>query len=954
MNYNNAKQGGTGKKSLKRLATGLMLLSGALVLSACGGGASNTQNPNSPSGGVVTNTANSVPVYKGPAPATQDTLYFSKYLWNNLRTQNHCASCHDDGGQGGVNFASNSDVNAAYADVTNSANPLVNLNNPAQSLMVTKFSQTGHYCLDGSNALCAQELTNWITAWANAKNGGGSTSIALTPPAIHAPQAPLNFPSTPVNYNAVYNLVSTHCNGCHVPNPTLNATPVAPEFATDSEADSYSLASTIPLINLADPKQSRFYTRLAVDGHNCWTDCATAAAQMLNAIKQFTDPIQQAAASAPSATSMYLASDAVNLFQDGIVASGGGRYEADQIALYNFKTGSGSTILDVSGVAPAMNLTLSGTEGVDYKWMSNWGIEFDTKNAKAQALTSDSTKLTNLIASYNAGYSIEAWVAPANTTQTSANIVTYTGGDTVGNNFSLGQNATSYEAFNRDQNDSTGNTNPLDVSGLTASLQHVVLTNDPINGTQLYINGVPQIPDPANPSPDPSSIGENLQNWVSSFAFVLGNDPSRQHPWLGQIRMLAIHSAPLTAAEVKQNYDAGVGQKYFLLFNISRYLGAECNPTTGPSCFIVMQASVFDNTSYLFSNPRFINLNDSNVTTEPALLLKGMRIGINGSDSANDQVFSRMDVCINGPCAGTDSRTVDVAYKQGFSPADGASLTIPTNTNQSAVIAMQNGPRGNGGLAPDMIFLTFQQINSQTPNVPYTITSSSVTASPTPAVHPVVNDNILVHSFEEIDATLAKLTGVSRTDPNITSTYSSAIQALPSTHDAGTYNSANQMAVTQMAITYCSQMVDNQIAADTSGSNTSKYFPNFTFNSTNQTITTPSGTSSSGMGLSFSSNDIDNIVQPLLSRLMNVEYNSITPQLAIMPDASTVQSYLAALINGGTVTSTVNGSQINSNVTGLAQSSGCGNGTPCSYQRSVQILKATCTAAVASAPMVLH
>ena len=109
-------------------------------------------------------------------------------------------------------------------------------------------------------------------------------------------------------------------------------------------------------------------------------------------------------------------------------------------------------------------------------------IQFNTKNAKAQALTSDSAKLQQLIATNNAGYSIEAWVAPANTTQTDSDIVTYTGGATAGNNFSLGQNADSYEAFNRDQNDTTGNTNALDATGLNASLQHVVLTNDPNNG----------------------------------------------------------------------------------------------------------------------------------------------------------------------------------------------------------------------------------------------------------------------------------------------------------------------------------------------------------------------------------------------------------------------------------------------------------------------------------------
>lgn len=930
MNHNNAKQGGTGS-SIKRLVTGLCLLSGALVLSACGGGASNTQNPNTTGNTLSPSASNAPPPYYGPAAADQDTLYFYKYLWNNLRTQNHCASCHDVGGQGKAYFADNSDVNAAYSVVTNSNKPLVDLSNPAASLMVTKFSTgSGHFCLDGSNAVCAQELTNWITAWANAKNGGSSsTTITLTPPTIQAPKAPLNFPSSPTNYDAVYNLVRQHCSGCHVPNPTLNATPVSPEFATDSITDSYALASSIPLINLSDPTKSRFYTRLADDGHNCWTDCTNAASQMLIAIKQFTDPIQQAAASAPSATSIYLASDAVNLFNDGIVASGGGRYEADQIALYNFKVGSGNTILDVSGVAPTMNLTLSGTEGVDYTWMSNWGIQFNTKNAKAQALTSDSAKLQQLIATNNAGYSIEAWVAPANTTQTDSDIVTYTGGASAGNNFSLGQNADSYEAFNRDQNDMTGNANPLDSTGLNASLQHVVLTNDPVKGTQVYINGVPQLPDPANPSPDPSSIGENLQNWDPSFALVLGNNPERMRSWLGQIRLLAIHNAPLTQAEITQNYDAGVGQKYLLLFNISRYLGAECNPDTGPSCFILLQASVFDNYSYLFSNPRFINLNDPNVSTEPPLFLKGMRIGINGSDSANDQLFSSMDVCINGPCAQSDSRTVSINYAKGITPDEGAALS-----SQGAVIAMQNGPKGNGGLAPDMIFLTFQQINDQLPNTPYVVTSRLTPAIP--AVNPVAIDNVLIHTFEEINATLSALTGVPRTTSNINDdsnsivdgsgvtdgAYTTAKQALPSTHDAGTFNAANQMAITQLAIAYCNDLVNDPTAAN-------QMF-GLTFDS--------------NLTLNFSdTNTQDQIINPLLEKLMNVEYTGSTPttELSNMPSESSVHTDLANLMT-----------TLASLPPKGASSSAC---TPtCTNARTLQIIKATCATAVASAPMVLH
>ena len=52
-------------------------------------------------------------------------------------------------------------------------------------------------------------------------------------------------------------------------------------------------------------------------------------------------------------------SDALTLF-DGTLASGGGRFEQNVIAKWEFKTGSGTPAFDTSGVDPALDLTLSG------------------------------------------------------------------------------------------------------------------------------------------------------------------------------------------------------------------------------------------------------------------------------------------------------------------------------------------------------------------------------------------------------------------------------------------------------------------------------------------------------------------------------------------------------------------------------------------------------------------
>ena len=72
-----------------------------------------------------------------------------------------------------------------------------------------------------------------------------------------------------------------------------------------------------------------------------------------------------------------------------------------------------------------------------------------------------------------------------------------------------------------------------------------------------------------------------------------------------------------------QNFDAGVGEKFFLLFSVTDLVNV-------PESYIVFEVSQFDSYSYLFNNPRYISL-DSNVTPD-GIPLTGMRIGVNGAE----------------------------------------------------------------------------------------------------------------------------------------------------------------------------------------------------------------------------------------------------------------------------------------------------------------------------------
>ena len=83
-----------------------------------------------------------------------------------------------------------------------------------------------------------------------------------------------------------------------------------------------------------------------------------------------------------------------------------------------------------------------------------------------------------------------------------------------------------------------------------------------------------------------------------------------------------------------QNFDVGIGQKFFLLFEVSEI-------TNIAQSYVVLEVSQFDSYSYLFSEPFFVTL-DSNASI-PDTPLKGMRIGINGRESNVGQVYQNLD-----------------------------------------------------------------------------------------------------------------------------------------------------------------------------------------------------------------------------------------------------------------------------------------------------------------------
>ena len=736
---------------------GMFILATSLGLAACGGGgAGNSALP------TVAPTS-SADAYTGPAPATADVQAFEVNLWNNIRGQNRCGQCHNATTPAQMpNFARSDNVNLAYAQ----ANTIVNLSQPSTSIMVVKVSG-GHNCWLADPSACGQILTTWISNWANATGASSATQVQLVAPPVQNAGQSLNFSSTNAAQAAyastIYTLTSKYCVRCH----SSTASPAnaqTPYFADPNIVTAYQAA--IPKIDFtgclpfvasgagACGTSSRFYQRLFTDLHNCWDVCATDAALMLAQIQAYAKE-----ATPTNLDPALVVSKAVTLTQ-GTVASGANRYDVDTIAKYLFSEGAGSTMAyDTSGVDPSADLTLTG----HYQFDGSWGVIFLAGGGKAQATVQASSKLNTLIQA-TGEFSIEAWVAPAVVATNLSDIVSYSGGDTL-RNVTLAQTNQDYDfplrSSNSDLNGMPRLQTPDATMALQASLQHVVLTYDPVNGRQIFVNGVNQnIPDPQK--------GGTISNWDSTFALVLGSEVSGDNAFQGEIKFLAIHSRALSASQVLQNFNAGVGQRYYLLFNISNVPGVNVS-----QAYLMFTVSQFDNYSYLFYKPTFISLDS---TAKPTNIpVSGMRIGINGTIPLVGQAYIPLNTAITA--ANYSATAGDILSTVG------------------TIIGLENGP------LTDQFFLQFDTLGTAHDVV--------VEAQPQPAtlaLGPPAAD-FGVRTFAQVNSTFSQLTGVPTSNSSVVKTYQSVQQQLPAINTLEAYSAANQVGVAQLAVQYCNQVM---------------------------------------------------------------------------------------------------------------------------------------------------
>jgi len=398
-----------------------------------------------------------------------------------------------------------------------------------------------------------------------------------------------------------------------------------------------------------------------------------------------------------------------------------------------------------------MDLALEGPE-----LMSSYGI--DVATGRAIATADSSRKLFDRIAAQSGGsqsYSLEMWIANANTTQDGpARIMTYSR-NTGSRNFMLGQNLYQYIIRNRAfLEDSNNNGSPsletYDVDqDAQSTLQHITVTYDQLAGRRIYVDGL------WTEDEDPINAGR-LWNWDPTHRLALGNEVSNGRQWIGQIRFAAIYDRPLAPSAILQNFEAGIGKRITIAFDVSEWIGG--NST------IEFSVTELDRYSYLFCQPTFVT--DSGA----AIRVQNLQVSLNGIVPVSGRNFANLNALVTS----------------------GRQLL----SRQCSIV---------GGLVDsdtDVFQLVFEQLGIfQDPVV--------VSDPPAPGAEdfgdPAPTSGI--RDFARVNASMAVVTGVDPQTTSVDDTFEVLTQQLPSGADLRTFVSANQVGVAKLGIEYCDALV---------------------------------------------------------------------------------------------------------------------------------------------------
>lgn len=594
-------------------------------------------------------------------------------------------------------------------------------------------------------SLSACEINEESASSSDDPGGSGSVPPPGSPPPPGTPPPPpppAPGPTDQAIFEAtLYPHLTNQTNFC----VTCHGVTQAPTFAVTDATTSYNAIVTEQKVNLNTPAVSRVYLRPKDDRHNCGGDieCDRIAADFLTAIQDWSN---QASANVPPPTSGTPVVSMMATFAD---ADAGGSTRADgaAIALFTFSEGAGDVTMDTSGVGDPITLNITGME-----WVEGGGLR--NVSGKAEASVADSSKLFDMISPVGE-FSVEAWVTPELEDQPGpTRIASYSldqGG--AGRNFELDQAGIYYRFRNRSTNepDAGGAFDPVDAP-IPLELQHVVMTFDPVSGRKIYVNGELRLEE---------NVADTL-TWVENSIFVIGNTPSDNRLWLGEIKLVAVHAKALTVTEVQQNFAAGTGTLVTMRFDVSSVVGQTAH--------IELQAAQLDTMGYMFANPMY-------VSDATSIAVKNIRIGVNGAIPVAAQPFRRVDV---------------MAMQSG-------ELLSPLG----AIIPVELGADN------DQFHLEFEVLGSQ-----FGLSELTPPSAPPLPLADTPEPDFGLRTFSQVNDTMSDLTGIDPNQAAVLASYSELRGSLPSTSNILSFAPAQQIAIQRLAITYCGEVANDTANCD--------------------------------------------------------------------------------------------------------------------------------------------
>ena len=213
-------------------------------------------------------------------------------------------------------------------------------------------------------------------------------------------------------------------------------------------------------------------------------------------------------------------------------------------ALFTFQEGKGGVISGVSGGGAALTLKAADPSAVEW---TRSGLRI-TKPTIIETAAPPAPLLEACRKSHE--ITIEAWIKPADTRQGGPARIISLSKDPYLRNVTLGQEKGGYDVRLRTTTTGENGMRPsLGAGGcVETTLSHVVYTRDKAGKARLYVDGVVKAE---------RAIGGDLSNWDGGYRLALGNELTRDRPWLGTLRLVALYARALSQDEVAAHHRLG-------------------------------------------------------------------------------------------------------------------------------------------------------------------------------------------------------------------------------------------------------------------------------------------------------------------------------------------------------------------------------------------------------------